>query len=411
MANKTKEECDKIIESGVCHFTIGEDLGLRLMEIAQEHLTEGNNPVKALKTITESLTGCPTDIALQILMGKLVLPVDVDTQEVICQDRIAGVHDRFPKIDPCYWIERRKESIEEHGENLIAGFKELQKQIRLSNRHLTVDIPYDDIFKFVSGNDENMLDYLRDNYCEVDLVANLIETTKKYIEFSMSIINTMDWMLKTFDEFSDSKLYVEHNGMKGDCSRMLTDVMFVMKETINFEFDMKRIDDVDDNVSKYIESAIAIDEIIKTGIEPVDIMDNYSAGWLSPDGVYYALNGEIANMLHIQIADALQEKGLIPSKPEGEVGAELNAFEWLETHGWVKIHENNIHFNGCNNFQKSKKNVDMTDKQIEIIRDYITGCYQCLIKAGWRMEKQSIGMFTSLAMNNLPELYKKYFEY
>jgi hypothetical protein len=340
----------------------------------------------------------------------MVLPVDVDSQQVICQDRIAGVHDRFPKVDPCYWIAKRKENIEKHGEELITGFKELQKQIRLSNRYIAIDIPYDDIFKFVSGNDENMLDYLRDNYYEVDIVANLIEATRKYIEFSMSIISTMDWMLKTFDEFSDSKLYVEHNGMKGDCSQMLTDVMFVMKETINFEFkDSNPIEDND--VEKYIEAALAIDEVIKKGIEPVDIMDNYSAGWLSPDGVYYGLNGEIANMLHIQIADMLQEKGIVPSKPEGEVGAELNAFEWLENHGWVKIHENNIQFDGCNNFQRSKKNVDLTDKQITIIRDYITNCHQCLIKAGWRMEKQSIGMFTSLAMNNLPELYKKYFEY
>jgi len=72
MANKTKEECDKIIKSGVCHFTVGEDLGLRLMEIAQEHLTEGNNPVKALKTITESLQGCPTDLAVRILKGEMV---------------------------------------------------------------------------------------------------------------------------------------------------------------------------------------------------------------------------------------------------------------------------------------------------------------------------------------------------
>lgn len=411
MANKTKEECDQIIKSGVCHFTVGEDLGLRLMEIAQEHLTEGNNPVKALKTITESLQGCPTDLAVRILKGEMVLPVDVETQQVICQDRIAGVHDRFPKVDPCYWISRRKENIEYHGDNLIQGFKELQKQIRLNDRHVALSLSYDEIFKFVSGTDQDMFEYLRDNYYEVDAIANLFETTKKYIEFSMSIINTMDWMLKTFNEFSNSKLYVEHNGMKGDCSQMLTDVMMVMKETLNFEFDMKRIDDVDDNVQKYIDSAIAIDEIVKKGIEPVDILDNYSAGWLSPDGVFYGLNGEIANMLHIQIADALQDKGIVPSKPEGEVGAELNAFEWLETHGWVKIHENNIHFDGCNNFQKSKKNVDLTDKQIEIIRDYITDCHQCLIKAGWRMEKQSIGMFTSLAMNDLPALYKKYFEY
>jgi hypothetical protein len=68
MAKQTKEE---IIESGVCHFRVGEDLGLRLMEIAQEHLTERNDPIQALKTITDSLMGCPTDLAIQILLGKV----------------------------------------------------------------------------------------------------------------------------------------------------------------------------------------------------------------------------------------------------------------------------------------------------------------------------------------------------
>ena len=44
------------------HFSVGEDLGLRLMEIAQEHLTERNNPIQALKTITESLGGCSNEL-------------------------------------------------------------------------------------------------------------------------------------------------------------------------------------------------------------------------------------------------------------------------------------------------------------------------------------------------------------
>ena len=191
---------------------------------------------------------------------------------------------------------------------------------------------------------------------------------------------------------------------------MLTDVMSVMKETMNFEFDLCDHEE-HDSVTKYIEAAREIDAIVEKGIEPVDIMDKYDAGWLSPDGVFYGLRGEIANMLHIQIADALQDKGIVPSKPEGEKGTELNAMEWLEKHGWVKIRGNNIHFDGCNNFQAGKKNVDITDKQIEIIRDYITDCYQCEIKAGWRMERQSIGMFTAMAMQDLPALYKKYFEY
>jgi hypothetical protein len=412
MANKTKEECDKIIESGVCHFTIGEDLGLRLMEIAQEHLTEGNNPVKALKTITESLTGCPTDLAVRILKGEMVLPVDVDTQQVICQDRIPVVHDRFPKVDPCYWISRRAESIEEHGNNLIAGYKELQKQIRLSNRHLTVDIPYDDIFKFVSGTDQDMLDYLRDNFYEVDAIANLIEATKRYIEFSMSIISTMDWMLKTFDEFADSELFMKYNyELKGACSQMLTDVMSVMKETMSFDFNLREHEEHDD-VAKYIEATREIDAIVEKGIEPVDIMDKYNAGWLSPDGVFYGLNGEIANMLHIQIADALVEKGIIPLKDEhGDNVEGALADQWLEQNGWIKIHEDSVNFGGCLNDKMGKKNINITNVQAKMIYEYISIHYNGIVVLGWKRQRVGATKFKDLVDVNPEYLNKEYFEF
>jgi hypothetical protein len=391
----------------IVHFRVGEDFGLRLMEIAMEHLTERNNPVQALKTITESLHGCSTELALQILKGDLVLPVDVESQQVICQTRIKGIHDHFPKVDPCYWISRRKEDIEKHGENLIAGFKELQKQIRINKKYVTLSLSYEEILKFVSGKDVDLLDTLRENSYEVDGIVSLFETAKKYIEFSMSITATMDWMLKSFNEFSDSKLYVEYNGMKGDASQMLTDVMMVLKETLNFEFDLNQIDDVND-VQKYIDSDREIDAVIQKGIEPVDIMENWSAGWLSPEGDYYGLNGEIANMLHIQIADALVEKGMIPE--EDDKGFKINPDAWLEQQGWVKVHGNNIQFAGCLNKQMGKKNVDLTDVQIKNIYEYCVMCHNGLIKLGWKLDLISAIRFKDLA-ENLEDMYEKYFKF
>ena len=389
----------QLIESGVVHFRVGEELGLRLMEIAIEHLTERNNPVQALKTITDSLTGCPTELALQILKGDLVLIVDVEDQSVLPMKR-TEIHDKiFPKVDPYYWIEKRKIDIEKHGENLIAGFKELQKEIRINKRFVTITLSYDEIFRFVSGKNENVLDILRDNM-EIDGIASLFETTKKYIEFSMSIISTMDWMLKTFNEFSKVKNYAVYNGMKADCSQMLTEVMFVMKETLNFEFSL---DAPADNVQTYIDAAMEIDEVLSEGIKPVDIMENWTAGWLSPDGIYYALNGEIANMLHNQIAIALQEKGIIPEN-------EINPDQWLEEHGWVKIHKNNVQFSGCNNFRLSKPNVDMTNVQIEKIFKYIHELHGDIIKLGWRLDPVSALSFKQLS-NDLPIMYKRYFEF
>jgi len=88
----------------------------------------------------------------------------------------------------------------------------------------------------------------------------------------------------------------------------------------------------------------------------------------------------------------------------------LNPDAWLEQHGWVKIHGNNVQFAGNLNKQMGKPNVRMTDKQLELIRDYITDCHQCVIKAGWRLEKTSIGMFMNYSQNPI-QMNKKFFDF
>jgi hypothetical protein len=402
MAKQTEESTVQYV-----HFRVGEDLGLRLMEIAQEHLTEGNNPVKALKTITESLHGCPTDVAVQILFGNLVLPVDVESQQVICQERIAGEHDRFPKLDAVYFLETRTRKIIELGGYLQEGFRNLQYEIKRKNYgRFTIDFKYEDIFKFIAGDDEVILEQLRDNQ-EIDGIASLFEATKRFIEETMKTQATMEWVMKMSDDFSESKTdggnknYELFLQLRGDVADTLVDVAYQMNQTVKMDF---ILDAPEDNVQKYIESAREIDEVLSKGIEPVDIMSNWSAGWLSPEGLYYALNGEIANMLHNQIADALKDAGIIP---EGDD----NPDAWLEQAGWVKIHGNNINFAGCENHRIGKKNVDMTEVQIKKIYEYCAICHEGKVKVGWRLEYMSAIMFKDVAMNNLPALYKKYFEF
>ena len=136
------------------------------------------------------------------------------------------------------------------------------------------------------------------------------------------------------------------------------------------------LDAPEDNVQKYIDAAMEIDAVMSKGIEPVNIMDNYSAGWLSPEGLYYGLNGEIANMLHNQIADALKEQGIVLNDEDSNPDA------WLEQHGWVKIHGNNINFAGCCNVRIGKQNVDLTPMQIKKIYEYCALCHNGIVKAG-----------------------------
>lgn len=59
------------MKKGTVHFTLGDDAGKLLMQIAQEALLYELDPEKAIKVITTSLMGCPDNIALKILKGNM----------------------------------------------------------------------------------------------------------------------------------------------------------------------------------------------------------------------------------------------------------------------------------------------------------------------------------------------------
>lgn len=43
-------------------------------------------------------------------------------------------------------------------------------------------------------------------------------------------------------------------------------------------------------------------EYVKNGIIEKNIMNGYDAGWLSPDGEFYGVNGETSALLQMNIA-------------------------------------------------------------------------------------------------------------
>ena len=382
------------------HFRVGQDFGAMLMSIAQEHLTERNNPVQALKTITDSLHGCPTDLAVQILKGDVVLLVDEETQTVSPVERTEALDKLFPKVDVMYFMESRAANIKLHGGNILDGLRGLQVHIAKNHGYFDMSFKYEDIFKFIAGDNEALLEELRDNR-EIDGISTMFEVIKRFCEETLKVQNTMEWLMQTCDEFKDFKAYERYLVLRGEVTDTLEDIAFHLNKTLKLDFSLE---EPEDNVQKYIDAAREIDEVLSEGIKPVDIMSNYSAGWLAPNGDYYALNGEIANMLHNQIADALVEAGIVPEE-------ELNPDAWLEQQGWVKIHDSNVQFAGCLNVRIGKKNVDLTPIQIKKIYEYGALCHNGVIKAGWRMEQVSAVRFRDMAEANPEGLYKKYFEY
>lgn len=404
---RTKEE---ILESGVVHFTLGEDFGILLATIAQEHIMYNYDIRKAIATIMEGLMGIELPMTLKIIKGDLVIVVDETGESVVVTER-NKTHSKYPVFDIEKWITKKYDEIEYTGKKFKAALQYHGGKFMYREK-IYIEIPVTQMKALFAGtlDGNDAIEYILSDE-KINNLYQLLLVVKNYCQTSLKIHETVIGVLTLYgNELSESQKHRIGN-VQRDALDMLAEVNRLLTRIADVDFD--DIDnDTDENYAElksYLESAQEIETVLSKGIEPVNIVDNYSAGWLAPDGTYYGLNGEIANMLHNQIADALQEKGIVPNEAN-EVGLKVNPDQWLEEHGWIKIHDNNVQFSGCNNYRTGKRNVDITDKQIEAIHNYIENCHACQIKLGWRLEKLSLGMFM-MACQNKEQMYKKYFEF
>ena len=87
----------------------------------------------------------------------------------------------------------------------------------------------------------------------------------------------------------------------------------------------------------------------KEGIIQKDIMDGYDAGWLSPEGEFYGADGETSAMIHMNLADKIFDaptnKYAVQMAKDNvdKFGGNSAPDYWLEKHGWIKIHHDDIY--------------------------------------------------------------------
>ncbi len=380
------------------HFRVGADMGIILMQIAHEHLVYNQNVDKAIATFTESFGGeIPEDLLKQLLIGEQVVLVDEEEQmfNVVLRAEYPHLDDMYPKLDLIEFAEKKNKELEKNCKEIDRTLDIIIDKFRYTEVYNDFRFSTAAVVAYLYGDDEVMQEEIRDDY-NLNQMQTIIRLTKQFIEKSMALKAMFERLGSWYGQELEFDTYDLYN-----LAQKVKDISH-----LNFT---KFVEGDVDSVAAYLEATREIDEAVQEGLEPVDILDNYSAGWLSPEGEYYALNGEIANMLHNQIADALQEQGIVPENDDK--GMEQNPDAWLEQQGWLRIHDNNVQFAGCLNNKIGLKNINMTEKQIEVVRDYITNCYACVIKAGWRREQVSIGMFTAMALKDPIALNKKYFNF
>lgn len=92
---------------------------------------------------------------------------------------------------------------------------------------------------------------------------------------------------------------------------------------------------------------------------------DWDAGWISPDGAFFADKGAVANFLHLGLAEEIVK--YYGMKDEE---AMKNPDHYLERLGWMKFHHMEVGFVGYTVWGVGLKEHSVTKRQIDKLKDY-----------------------------------------
>lgn len=339
------------------NFTIGDGFGKMLYNVAVEKVLEGMNPEAGIKTITDGLIGCPANYAISVLKGDIFL--DVENENVILIDNYDELShpytprsiDSFVKSKSDYYMQQI-----EDWKNVLAAFRESFTQ---DSVFLMEKMSASKIFQYFMGEAE--IEELFENADD-----NVIVNTKYIAQGVQNCLKLiMDWVtyLRKVHKMLDVDTTYHINTIETQAASL--------QRCINqiYEMRLRPLERTDSGlVTRFLERTHQIDEVLSTGIKPVNIEDKYDACWIAPDGTTYGLNGEYANMLHITIADALIDAGIVSYESDEE---KYGSHFLLEKRGFVKVHHDNVLFSGYDDSIRKS----MTAEQVKQLIKYGNNCY------------------------------------
>lgn len=330
-------------------FTIGKGFGQMLQRIAWEKLTEKYNPREAVEIITKSLLGCTEGMAVDILDGKIILGEDEATHEVLGTPGAGG------KFND--WIREQRIHLEEEAKEWVWVLERLRQTIADAGGKFEFSVRYPELISYLSGDkDAGLLDYPRSNV--VEEIKGTVEGAKNFFVKVSEVYEVIVWMC---DALNMSRVILPDPILS-----MHTILDSLMCSDPEVEASIRKQDFQKQRLSEWMEER----EENQTELEPVEITEGYDAGWLSPDGDFYGLNGSTENLLHLNIAERLLASKKIPVKEM------RNPDRWLEENGWVKVHHDWILFSG------SFYGKTLTEAQIEKLYRYGQVCHRGVLRLG-----------------------------
>lgn len=356
------------------HFTLGDNIGRELMKMAQEKLTVDLDPKNALSLITKCLSGIPESIALDILIGRKVIVVNADRETVNVIDRGAG-HGDYPLVNPVAWTSRKNKEMRDRAQELLDTMDTVLKNVGGKSYELVgVDI-LSFMASYNAGDFKSIVDEVR-RTPDIDRMVTAVKLSRDFLAEFYKFDNVVSFLAEHFQ--GDITVSYRLRRSVNDIVNRLALLDEGDRDNIkNFVGRTRSCDD--EGLTKYLNANLEIEKTIKEGIKPVDITGGYDAGWLSPNGTFYGLNGMVANLLHIRIADALTRESVVPEDTGG-----LPADAWMGAHGWVKIHHDHVLFEGYLQASFRKELIPLTDAQVREIVRYGEACYNGRLRLGMK---------------------------
>ena len=388
------------METNTCTMKIGSGLGDLLLEMAQTSISKGE-PEKAIELYVNSLQGFKKEHAMSVLKNERVLRVDTRTQDMYLSDEDEYIQANKKKINNWDYVLKNKwlnicelkqsctklkdeffkcTSASINNFNLIEYGRKINC-IELS--HLCARVIANNPFAKCHSSGENVWERNYDEYLhgELDYNREVFFILADYIKNITDLINQVVIYCKMYEFLYPNNMttripyystYIASNLIeffedfldtgRGYYHPMCNVEIYTLKTELYNKL-------LTINVGK---------EYYRYGVVKADVEDCYDAGWLAPDGAFYADCGDRSDMIHLNIAQKLfacTASPIYQQMIEDGVTAFGSSFEgknpesWLERKGWIKIHDNEVygHFDEILDYCEDEP----TDAQIDFICRYI----------------------------------------
>ena len=370
-----------------------------ITNLAREALFYKYDGEQAVKILTESFPTMSKDIALKIISGELVIKV-LDKGNITVEKGLELFNfDKWFKTNVRYYVvdylSDEDGFYSYHNYFMNNVFRRIDKintyfipsEDIFGYSNIEKDFTYRELYKILISNDQKKKDSLQEYALSCDA-----------LERDLRLLSTLNELLEECNKLNKAISFIETN-FNHKFDRKLYDSKF---------FEILRIHNIltndipvkeDDSLEKFLDAEIKCSEIEE--IEPSSIDVKYDASWISPEGEYFGINGEIANMLHNKLADLINERHIKLTGKSLVEDSNINVDAVLCELGWARIHGNRVMYDGY----LMDPIIHMTDKQKEAIYKYCQIHHRGIICCNYN-EPITAARFSMTDKNSMCKLFK-----